>query len=167
MLKPKNSKYIEVRNSPIHGTGIFAACDISKGKKIIEYIGKKISKDEAEKIAETQFEKGEKGSEGHVYIFEVNDDYDLDGNIPENTARFINHSCNPNCETEQDEKDKIWIIALRDIKKGEELSYNYCYDLDSYEEHPCRCGSKNCIGYIVAEKYWGKLEKRKKVTFKL
>ena len=162
MLEPTKSKYIEVRTSPIHGIGIFAACNISKGTKIIEYVGKKISKEEAEEIADRQFEKGQRGTEGHVYIFEINDDYDIDGNVPWNTARFINHTCDPNCETEQDSDDRIWIIAMRNIKKGEELSYNYGYDLDYYKDHPCKCGSKNCVGYIVNEDDWGKLRKLKK-----
>jgi uncharacterized protein len=161
MPKKTNSKYIEVRNSPIHGTGVFAACDIPKGTKIIEYVGKKISKDEADEIADKQYELGEKGTEGHVYIFEINDDYDIDGNVSWNTARFMNHSCSPNCETEQDEDDRIWVTSIKDIKKGEEISYNYGYDLDNWKDHPCRCGSENCVGYIVAEKHWDKLKKRK------
>ncbi|RLE47727.1 SET domain-containing protein, partial [Candidatus Woesearchaeota archaeon] len=75
-----------------------------------------------------------------------------------NTARWINHSCNPNCET-ININGHIWIVALRDIRKGEELSYDYGYSLDDFEEHPCHCGSKNCVGYIVAEKYRKKLRK--------
>ncbi len=159
MPKPTISKYVEVRNSPIHGTGIFAACDIPKGTKIIEYVGRKISKKESDDIADKQYEKGQQGTEGHVYIFEVNKKYDLDGNVSWNTARFINHSCSPNCETEQDEDDRIWIVSIRAIKKGEELSYNYGYDIDNWKDHPCRCGSENCVGHIVAEKHWAKLRK--------
>jgi SET domain-containing protein len=65
-----------------------------------------------------------------------------------NLAKYINHSCDPNCETDII-RGKIWINAIKDIKKGEELTYDYGYDMDCYEDHPCRCDSKNCVGYIV------------------
>lgn len=161
-MKPTTSEYIEVRNSAIHGKGVFAACDIPKGTRIIEYVGEKISKDEAQARANVQ-EEIAKGNtdEGAVYIFEINDNFDLDGNVEYNTARLINHFCSPNCESEQDESDRIWIIALRDIKKGEELGYNYGYDVENWQDHPCRCGSKNCVGYIVSESQWDELEKFK------
>ena len=95
---------------------------------------------------------------GAVYLFELNSRYDIDGNVSWNTAKYINHSCEPNCEVDIIE-EKIWIIALRNIKKGEELSYNYEYDLDVCLDHPCKCGSKKCAGYIVAEEDWPKLRK--------
>ena len=93
-----------------------------------------------------------------MYVFELNKRYDLDGNVPENTARFINHSCDPNCEPDVI-KNRIWLLSTRKIKKGEELSYNYGFDLECYEEHECRCGSKKCVGYITAEENWRKLKK--------
>ena len=96
-----------------------------------------------------------------VYIFELNKKYDINGNVKWNTARFINHSCNPNAEASNDD-GHIWIEALRDIKKGDEITYNYGYDLESFEEHPCKCGSANCVGYIVDKDLWPKLEKLKK-----
>lgn len=160
-MKPTTSEFISVKHSSIHGTGVFAAKDIPKDTKIIEYVGRKVSKDEANEIADIQYEKGVSGEEGHVYIFEINDDYDIDGNVDYNTARFINHSCDPNCETEQDDKDRIFIISIKEIKKGEEITYNYGYDVDNWQEHPCKCGSKNCVGYIVAEDQWKKLDKLK------
>ena len=70
---------------------------------------------------------------------------DIDGNVKYNTARFINHSCDPNCETDVI-RGHIWVIALRDIKKGEELAYNYNYEYEDYEDHKCRCGSNRCVG---------------------
>lgn len=160
--KPTTSEYVEVRDSPIHGKGVFAAKDIPKGARVIEYVGVKVSKDEAEGIADEQYQKGESidHEDGHVYLFELDDDWDIDGNYSWNTARLINHSCDPNCETE-DNDSEIWIIALRDIKSGEELSYNYGYDIDNWEDHPCRCGTEKCVGHIVAEKEWPKLEKLK------
>jgi len=158
-IKPTTSKWIRVEGSGIHGKGIFAACDISKGEKIIEYVGRKITKDESGVVADEQFELGESGVEGHVYIFELNDKYDLDGNVPWNTARLINHTCDPNCESEND-GGRVWIIALRDIKKGEELGYDYGYTLEGFHDHPCKCGSVDCVGYIVRRGSWWALRKR-------
>ena len=163
MKKLTTSKYIEVRNSKVHGKGVFTIKDIPKGTQIIEYVGEKLSKDEAQERATIQEEKSiEDSDEGAVYIFELNDDFDLDGNVEYNTARLINHTCSPNCESEQDEDDKIWIVSLREIKKGEELGYNYGYDIENWKDHPCRCGNSNCVGYIVDEKHWKELEERKK-----
>ena len=158
--EPITSKYIEVRESEIHGTGVFASTKVPKGKKVIEYIGEKITKKESARRSIALIEKN-RGSEtdGAVYIFEVNKRHDIDGNIPENTARFINHSWDPNCEPDVI-KNRVWLISTRKIKKGEELSYNYGFDLEDYEEHKCRCGAKECIGYITAEDNWPKLKKR-------
>jgi hypothetical protein len=158
--EPTTSKYIEVRESEIHGTGVFARIKVSKGKKVIEYIGEKITKKESERRSIALIEKNQGSqTDGAVYIFEVNKRYDIDGNIPENTARFINHSCEPNCEPDVI-KNRVWLISKRKIKEGEELSYNYGFDLDGYEDHECRCGAKKCVGYITAEDNWPKLKKR-------
>ncbi len=155
-----SSKYIDVRESEIHGTGVFAKTRVPKGKKVIEYIGEKITKKESERRSIALIEKNQ-GSEtdGAVYIFEVNKRHDIDGNIPENTARFINHSCDPNCEPDVI-KNRVWLISKRKIKEGEELSYNYGFDLNGYEDHECRCGAKKCVGYITAEDNWPKLKRR-------
>jgi uncharacterized protein len=158
-MKPTNSEWIRVNDSEIHGKGVFAAKDIPKNTKIIEYIGKKITKKEAEKICDKELEKSKSNPEcGAVYIFNLNKDYDLDGNFDWNSAKFINHSCNPNCRTEQDEEDRIWIISSRKIKEGEELYYNYGYSLEDYHEHPCNCGSNNCAGFILAKNHWKKIK---------
>ena len=74
------------------------------------------------------------------------------------TARFINHSCEPNCEPDVI-KNRVWLISTRKIKEGEELSFNYGFDLDGYEDHECKCGAKKCVGYITAEDNWPKLKK--------
>jgi len=159
-MEPTTSRYIEVRESKIHNKGVFAARDIPKGTRIIEYVGEIITKAEAEKrVTETTENANEEN--GAVYIFELNRKHDIDGNVDYNTARFINHSCDPNCETKNISKH-IWIIAIKDIKKGEELSYNYGYDIECYDEHPCKCGSENCVGYIVAEEHFPKLRKKLK-----
>ena len=159
-MKKTTSPHIIVRKSCIHNNGIFAKKDIPKGTKIIEYVGEKITKKEAEK-RENIVLKESKTSEtkGAVYIFELNKKYDIDGYPLYNTARWINHSCEPNCETCIID-NHIWIIALRDIKKGEELSYDYGYSLDDFEEHPCKCGCKSCVGYIVSEEHREKIKKK-------
>jgi len=167
-MKPTTSEYIVVKRSKVHGTGVFAKKNIQKDTNIIEYVGRKITKAESDKISNIHMENHKKNSEdnGAVYIFTLNKKYDIDGQVPWNTAKFINHSCDPNCEA-YNKKGHIWISSIKNIKKGEELSYNYGYDLDCYEEHPCRCGSKNCVGYIVAEEDWPKLKKllaKKKTT---
>ena len=158
-MEPTTSRFITVKSSSIHNKGIFAAQHIPKGSYIIEYVGEKITKKESEKRYEISKEQHHKDkSNGSVYIFTLNTRYDLDGNVSWNTARYINHSCEPNCEA-VDNNGSIWIVATQDIKKGEELSYDYGYDLDSWEEHPCCCGKKGCIGYIVDSSHWKKLKR--------
>ena len=98
----------------------------------------------------------------------MNSRYDIDGSFGYNKARYINHSCNPNCEVEI-EKNKIWIISIKNIKQGEELNYDYGYDFDEddYNDHVCRCGSKNCIGFIISSDQWDKYKMYKKKMKKL
>lgn len=160
-MEPTISQWIEVRESKIHNKGIFAAKDIPKDTKIIEYVGKKITKKEADEVYERDLElcKSNPDNEGGVYLFELDKGHDLDGNVPWNTARLINHSCDTNCETQVTNK-KIWIVASKNISKGIELSYDYGFDLDDWENHPCKCGSKNCIGYIIKQESWIKLRKK-------
>ena len=95
-----------------------------------------------------------------VYIFDLNKKYDLDGNVSFNPARYVNHSCNPNAETEQT-GNRIWIQAIKNIDKGEEITYNYGYDFIDHEQHKCKCGSDNCVGHILAKKHWKKLRKNR------
>ncbi|MFW5704611.1 MAG: SET domain-containing protein [Nanoarchaeota archaeon] len=157
--------YIKLKNSKIHGKGIYAKKDIKKGTEIIEYLGKKISKEKSDEIYEEQFERHKNNPEkdGSVYTFTLDDKHDLDGNVWWNLAKYINHSCNPNCESE-DGDGKIIIRAIKNIKKGEELSFNYGYDVENYKDHPCLCGSKNCVGHIVAQDQWKKLEILKNIN---
>ena len=137
------NRFVRFEQSRIHGTGGYARCDIPAGTSIIEYVGERIDKAEAARRCE----------DGNYFIFYINEEWDIDGSVESNPARFINHSCEPNCETELDE-DRIWITAVRDIREGEELSFNYCYDLEDFQDHPCRCGSEKCVGYIVAEEHF-------------
>lgn len=154
-----DTSLIKVKKSKIHLSGVFAAKNIKKGTKVIEYVGEKITKAEADRRAEKQLSKSKNHTEdGGVYIFELNKKQDIDGNVSWNPARLINHSCDPNCETEII-SGHIWIMAIKDIKKGEELSYDYGYDFENWQEHPCLCGSKSCRGYIVDSKHANKLKK--------
>ena len=154
-----SSPYILKKKSSVHGFGIFAKIDIAKKTRIIEYVGEKITKAEADKRGPLLIEYARKHHQkGAVYLFDLNKKYDIDGHVHYNTAKYINHSCDPNCETDII-RGRIWIISLREIKKDEELSYNYGYDFDTYDEHLCLCRSHNCVRYIVAKEHWPKLKK--------
>jgi hypothetical protein len=158
----------KLKKSSVHGTGIVSTESIKKGTKIIQYIGEKITKKEGDKRSEERIRKFlNKKNEGSVYIFELNKKYDIDGSPLYNKARYINHSCKPNCEVEII-KNEIWIISIKDISYGDELNYDYGYpfDKDDYKDHICKCGSKNCIGYIVSQDDWKKLKNFSKVKDK-
>jgi SET domain-containing protein len=132
-----------VLDSPIAGRGAFAMKPLAAGECLVEYIGQRISKEESARRCE----------DGNAFIFSLNDQWDLDGDVPDNPARFFNHSCDPNCEAVDDD-GRIWIQTLRDIPAGEELTFNYGYDLADYRDHPCACGSPDCVGYIVAAEHF-------------
>jgi SET domain-containing protein len=153
------SDFVEVRGSVIHGQGVYCIEPIEKEQYFIEYVGNRVSKEESEKRALKQFEEHEKSGAAAVYIFNLTKKWDLDGNVEWNPARLINHSCNPNSEAIQDGK-RIFIQALRDIRVDEEITFDYGFDVDCYEDHPCRCGSSNCIGYIVGRDYHNDLADR-------
>jgi hypothetical protein len=150
---------MEVRESPIHGRGVYARCDIPYGTRIIEYEGERITKAESERRDEARAAREAAGGDGCVYIFEINKRHDLDGYMDWNTARLINHSCEPNCQSEK-VRGRIWISARRDIAAGEELSFDYGFDVENWRQHPCRCGSPKCVGYIVAKSHRWRLRKR-------
>lgn len=152
-------KKIVARLSPIHGNGVFADEAIRKGDRIVRYKGKVRSHAEVDELY------GEQQENGHTFLFTLNDDYVIDANEDGNIARWINHSCAPNCEAVQEanakgktHKDKVFIEAIRDIAPGEELTYNYGIVLD--EPHTaklkklwgCRCGSKQCTGTMLQPK---------------
>lgn len=148
----------KVKNSKIHGSGVFAEKDILKNTKVIQYIGEKVTRAEGNKRSEKRLNKYlNSQSDGSVYIFELNSRYDIDGSPKYNKARYINHSCNPNCEVDI-VNNEIWISSIKKIRKGEELSYDYGFefDKDDFKDHICKCGSKNCIGYIISSDDWDK-----------
>lgn len=148
VLGRKRERSWEVRPSGIHARGLFASRPIRAGERIIEYVGERITKAESNRRGLARMEKARRRGGGMVYIFELNKRYDLDGNKPWNPARLANHSCDPNCEVEN-QRGHLWMVARREIEAGEELTYDYGYDLQHFLEHPCRCGSPRCVGYIV------------------
>ena len=149
----------EVRGSEIHGRGVYATREISAEERIIEYVGELIDKEESGARGGAQAERAEATGDAAVYIFNLTKKWDIDGNVPWNTARLINHSCEPNCEAWQTGK-RIYIHALRDIEAGEELTFDYGFDVDCYEDHPCLCGRDGCVGYIVSRSQWEELDER-------
>ena len=136
----------KIKKTPIDkkGLGLVAACNIKKGTKIINYVGNIITKKQTEENPKFDNSKP-------IYLFNLNSRYDLDGDVSWNTARLINHSCSNNCD--YDGKGlKLWVTAIKDIKKGEEITCDYGFGYDSdYKQFPCNCRSKNCAGYIVRE----------------
>lgn len=137
------------RRSKIHGMGGFALKMIRKGTRIIEYVGEKMDKKESLRRCE----------DGNVYVFEINDEWDIDGSVDWNPARWINQSCSANAETDVI-KNRVWIIATRTIRAGEEITYNYNFDLSEYEDYPCNCGAPHCPGFMVAEEHWDEVRRR-------
>jgi len=140
---------IEVRDSVIQGRGVYAGRRIRRGTWILEYTGERITHEEADRRYDD-----ESMERHHTFLFTVDEHVCIDASVGGNEARFINHSCDPNCEAVLAEGE-IHIVALRDIAPGEELAYDYGFPLDddSVEEamrrYPCRCGSPRCRGTIV------------------
>ncbi len=139
-------KIYKIKRSVIDkkGRGLYATRDLKAGTKIIDYIGKLITK--------KQTKESDKYDNGKpIYLFTINKRYDLDGDFSWNTAGLINHSCSNNCEYEG-KGLKLWVSSIKDIKKGEELTCDYGFGYDSdFKQFPCKCGSINCAGYIVRE----------------
>jgi SET domain-containing protein len=147
-----NGARIIARKSGIHGRGVFAADYLGKGERVIEYVGERITHKEADRRYADEHEWSP-----HTFLFMVDDKIVIDATRGGNTARWINHSCAPNCEIEEEDK-RIYIHALRNIRPGEELSYDYNLVLDERhtpavkKAHPCFCGSKKCRGTLIGSK---------------
>ena len=143
-------KFYKIKKSKIDnkGRGLYAAKDIRKGAKIINFKGKIVTNKQVE-------ESDKYDNSKPIYLFTLNKRYTLDGDFPWNDAGLINHACSNNCDYEG-KGLKIWVVALKDIKKGEELTCDYGFGFDrDYKQFPCKCSSKNCCGYIVrAESRW-------------
>ena len=157
-----NSPLVEARNSTIHGRGVYAVLPIKKGMRIMEYLGERISHAEADARYE---KKGE--DDGHTFLFIASNRTVIDAGVDGNDARFINHSCNPNCETVI-ENSRVFIDAIRNIKPGEELGYDYQLTWESTDDptelalYACRCGARKCRGTMLDTEPTDKREADKK-----
>jgi len=152
MTKCSNSArtpFIEVRHSPIHGHGVFAARRIRKGTSVLEYLGDRVT----HAIANERY-KDKDPKDNHTFLFTVDESIVIDAGVNGNEARYINHSCDPNCESGAS-NGRIFIEAIRTIRPGEELSYDYQIQRDSDdppdidEVYACRCGATNCRGTML------------------
>ncbi len=138
-----------VRRSRIHGSGVYAARRIRKGTRIVEYLGDRISHAQADARYEA---KGQ--DDGHTFLFVASDEVVIDAGVGGNEARFINHSCDPNCETVI-EDERVFIEAIRTIQPGEELGYEYGLTWettdapDELANYACRCGAVKCRGTML------------------
>ena len=151
-------KLYKIKKSKIDKNGLYANRDIKSGTKIIEYKGKISSVKQSE--TDPKFDNNKA-----IYLFNLNKRFDLDGNYNFNIARLINHSCNPNCEV-FGKGLKVWVYAMKNIKKGEELSYDYGFSFDeNFRQFPCNCKSKNCVGYIVREGSRWRIKRLKRKKF--
>jgi uncharacterized protein len=137
-LPADDSTLCEFRPSPIHGTGGFARRRIEPETRVLQYRGELVSKEESLRRCQ----------KNNTFLFYFDEAHDLDGQAAWNPARFLNHSCSPNCEARKLGQE-IWIVAIRAIEPGEEITFDYGYDLEDYQDYPCRCGSPACRGYMV------------------
>lgn len=150
---------IVTRRSTIHGNGVFATAPIRKGTRLIQYKGRHRTHQEVDRVYADDVDTG------HTFLFTLNDTYVIDANEGGNSARWINHSCEPNCEAVlvEDEngdpnKDAVFIEALRAIRPGEELSYNYgivlaeAHTVRMKQLWACRCGASKCTGTMLQPK---------------
>ena len=153
------ARKIQVRHSKIHGNGVFAATDIPADTRLVQYKGRLRTHAQVDRL------HGGDAESGHTFLFTLNDTYVIDANVDGNDARWINHSCDPNCVAvlEEDEggnprKDRVFIESLRPIRRGEELTYNYGIVLDERQTPrlkaiwACRCGSAKCTGTMLQPK---------------
>jgi SET domain-containing protein len=147
-----SGRKIQARKSGIHGRGVFALEDIAAGETLIEYVGEIISWKEA-----LRRHPHDPNDPNHTFYFHIDDGRIIDALYGGNSSRWINHSCDPNCEADEVE-GRVFIKALRNIKAGEELNYDYGLVIDEpytkklKAEYPCWCGSKNCRGTLLAPK---------------
>jgi SET domain-containing protein len=141
---------IQVRRSGVHGKGVFALTDIAQGDRIIEYVGEVITWKEA-----LRRHPHDPAQPNHTFYFHLDDGHVIDALYGGNASRWINHSCEPNCEADE-EDGHIYIKALRDIHPGEELNYDYGLVIDApltaklKAEYPCWCGSPHCRGTLLS-----------------
>jgi uncharacterized protein len=153
MRTKKSTKSYSVRNSAIHGRGVFAATDIPRGERIVEYKGRRSSWDEAMARPDS-----DPDDPAHTFLFEIDDGRVIDARVRGNAARWINHSCAPNCVTHEDDAGRVFVEAKRRIRPGEELTYDYRLTVDGRltkkerAGYACRCGSAKCRGTLLLPK---------------
>ncbi len=147
-----DTRRIQTRRSGVHGKGVFALQDLAEGETLIEYVGEVISWPEA-----LRRHPHDPGDPNHTFYFHIDEDHVIDAKVGGNSSRWINHSCQPNCEADED-GGRVFIKALRNIKAGDELFYDYGLIIDArytkklLAEYPCWCGAKNCRGTLLAPK---------------
>ena len=150
--KAKPKRYWVVRTSAIHGRGVFAARKIKKNRTIIEYRGERTTWEEA-----NERPASDPDNPYHTFLFGLDDGRVIDAAVGGNAARWINHSCKPNCETEEDEDGRVFIKSRRKIAEGEELTYDYQLTYDGKmgkkmrAAYNCRCGAKRCRGTMLGK----------------
>lgn len=162
-LQPLTQDYFEIRDSPIQGMGAFALGAIPKGTRIVEYTGERISPE----VADERYDD-DAMEHSHTFLFTVNRSIIIDAAHDGNEARFINHSCNPNCEAVV-EKKRVFIETIRDIAPGEEIMYDYHlerpgrFQEEWKQRYACHCGAANCRGILLEPR---KPRKKKSATIK-
>jgi SET domain-containing protein len=148
----RDRRRTQVRRSGIHGKGVFALQPIAEGERIVEYLGQRITWREA-----LRRHPHDPSQPNHTFYFHIDDKTVIDGNVDGNSARWINHSCAPNCEAE-DDGGRIFVRALRDLQPGEELFFDYGLVLEGRHtpaikrDYACHCGSPRCRGTMLAPK---------------
>ena len=144
---------IQVRRSGVHGKGVFALAPLTRGEVIIEYKGEVISWPEA-----LRRHPHDPADPNHTFYFHVDEEHVIDAKVGGNAARWINHACDPNCQADETPEGRVFIKALRKLKPGEELFYDYGLIIDERytpklkREYACRCGSPRCRGTMLAPK---------------
>ena len=153
---------ILVKNSRVHGRGVYAARKLKKGERVVEYRGERISWKEADRRPSS-----DPDDPHHTFFFSLSDAKTvIDAAVGGNIARWINHSCAPNCESDETEDGRVFIEAVRDIRAGEELNYDYGLILEERltptlkKQYECRCGAKDCRGTMLAPKKRKSREKK-------
>ena len=152
---PRASRPFVVRRSSIHGRGAFATRPIPAGTRLVEYTGERLTPAQAD----ARYPDPPPGSTEvhHTFLFAIDDDVVIDAAVGGNAARWINHSCDPNCDAVI-EDGRIWIETIRDVEPGEELAYDYAYVLPerhtpaAKKRFPCNCGAPSCRGTMLAKK---------------
>jgi uncharacterized protein len=171
-MKPKSKTSVKdrgvrilVRQSRVHGRGVFAVRKIRKGEYLLDYEGRRISTAQADRLY-----PDDENRPAHTFLFLLEDGTVIDANVGGNSARWFNHSCDPNCETEEDEDGRVRVSAIRDIKPGEEMFYDYNLVLDEpmtpylRQRYRCLCGSAKCRGVLFGKSRYYPPKKKKAAT---